>query len=96
MSDKKLIEKNISELEIYIKIIKDLLLDVQVSDKQNFYLNDKLHQVNSYIASKYYALNEKDLYNCLKIIGDKSFQDFITTCMSLMFCLRKELKHAEE
>jgi len=95
IDDKKLIERNISELEIYNKIVKDLLLDTDES-KTILYLNEKLHQINSYIASKYYVLNEKDLYRCLKIIGDESFKHFITTCMSLMFALRKELKHKED
>jgi len=94
MNEKKLIERNISELEIYVKIIKDLLL--MGGNKESFYLNDRLHQINSYIASKYYVLNETDLYNCLRIIEDENFRHFITTCMSLMFALRKEVKHKED
>jgi len=90
LEDKKLIERNSSELEIYYKIVKELLIE---SEGQNFYLSNKLHTINNYIASKHYILDQKHLEKCLYVISNKLFIKFVDSCEKLMFALRDELKH---
>lgn len=92
---KKLIERNISELEIYYQIIAELLLETEPG-KEFFHLSSKLYTINNYIASKYYILDEKDLYKCLNILADDSFVHFISVLESLMFALRNELKNNQD
>ena len=94
-NDKKLIVRNVYELEIYRKVISELLLESEPG-KEYFHLSSKLHSINSYIASKYYILNKEHLFKCIDIISDRSFINFITSCESLMFALRKELKIKQE
>lgn len=94
-NDKSLIVRNISELEIYHKVVSELLLESEPG-KEYFHLSNKLHTINSYIASKYYILNLDDMYNCIDIIGSKNFTAFITSCEALMFSLRKELETKHE
>lgn len=89
-NDKKSIERNLSELEIYSRIIEELLVDCEPG-KAYFYLNSKLHAINSYIASKYYSLNYENCLKNLEAIGSDLFRNFISTLNALMFALRKEL-----
>lgn len=94
-NDKNLIVRNISELEIYHKVVSELLLESEPG-KEYFHLSNKLHSINSYIASKYYILNLDDMYKCIDVIGSKTFTSFITSCESLMFALRTELEMYKE
>lgn len=94
-SDKNLIERNVPELEIYRKVISEILLESEPG-KEYFNLSSKLHSINSYIASKYYVLDKEHLWKCIEIISGKSFINFITSCETLMFALRKELKIKQE
>jgi len=93
--DKKLIERNLSELEIYSKVIEDLLLDCEPG-KAYFYLSSKLHTINSYIASKYYILNYENCVKDLEVIGSDLFRKFITSLNTLMFALRKEITKKQD
>ena len=90
-SDKHLIERNVAELEIYRKVISDFLLESQPG-KEYFSWSSKLHSINSFIASKYYLLDEEHLWTCINVISDDCFTHFINSCEALMFALRKELK----
>jgi hypothetical protein len=94
-SDKKMIERNLSELEIYTTVIEDLLIDCEPG-KAYFYLNSKLHTINSFIASKYYVLDYEDCLKNLDVIGSDLFRNFISTLSALMFALRKELTIKQE
>lgn len=91
VEDKKLIERNLTELEIYYKVVKELLIE-----SPSFFLSNKLHTINNYVASKYYILDEEDLYKCLNIIADKSFIKLVILCEDLMFALRNELKNRQD
>jgi len=94
-SDKKLIERNLSELEIWSKVLEDLLIDCEPG-KAYFYLNSKLHTVNSFIASKYYVLDQENCIKSLEAIGSDVFRNFISSLNALMFALRKELANRQE
>ena len=89
--DRKLIERNVSELEVYHKIVKELLLETE-EGKTNFPLSSKIYSINSYLASKYYVLNVANLDKCLKILTQDYFINFIDSCEKLMLALRGELK----
>lgn len=79
------------ELEIYIKVIEDLMMQSNPG-KEYFSLNNKLHKNHMLISSKYHILNQKDLIQCLTLIGSDSFRNLITYCENCIFDLRKELK----
>lgn len=83
--------KNIREIEVYRMVLENLLLESEPG-KIYFFLNNKLHNLNSKLLSKYFQLDEKKLYEALEIIGSEQFRDFVFTCNKLMLKLREELK----
>ena len=93
--DKKLIERTLPELEVYGKVLEDLLLECEPG-KCYFFLNGKLHNVNSYIASKYYVLDKEDCIRILENLGGDLFRNFINSVTALMFALKKELHEKQD
>jgi hypothetical protein len=87
--------KNIRELEVYRKVLEDLLLETEPG-KIYFFLNNKLHNLNAFFISKYFELDEKKLYKILEMMGSEKFQNFIYTCSELMLELRQESKENKE
>jgi hypothetical protein len=87
--------KNIRELEVYRMVLEDLLLQTDAG-KIYFFLNNKLHNLNSKFLSKYFEFNEDKLFQSLEILGSDNFRDFIEICNDLMIELRKELKNNVE
>lgn len=83
------------ELEMYIKVIEDLIMQ-SVPGNEYFTLNTKLHNKHLLLKAQYNTLDPKHLEKCLEVLASESFQKMIKHCESFIIELKNENKKRED
>jgi len=86
-----ILNRNISELEIYCQITEEMLLECDPG-KAYFFLNNKLYGYRNLIAGKYYTYVPERLEKHLETLASPTFHEFITDMHRFILILRKERK----
>ena len=93
--EKNLENRSIAELQVHVNVIEDMIFEAQPGTDY-FYIYNKLHSVNSLIASKYYHLDEDNMRRCLKILADSNFALLIKECEKIIHELREEVRNSKD